>query len=174
MPSLWGCQGAVSSLATACDPPFRFTQNTFLEHHVTTRQQTIMEKGIINLFKRNSRLKFSPNQIFHYTVLAVLGRSVQRVGGAIYASLHLCNTASLVEMSQRWQAVGNTLSDFTDPRFEPRPPAPETNALPLDQLQGKFSPFFLRNCGRPTTINKCHAINRLANTPLWMGREIGK
>ena len=28
-------------------PSFRFFQNTFLEHHVTTRQQAIMEKGII-------------------------------------------------------------------------------------------------------------------------------
>ena len=39
-------------------PPFRFPPNTFLEHHVTTRQQAIMEKGIIT-FKDNSRLKFS-------------------------------------------------------------------------------------------------------------------
>ena len=38
-------------------PPVRFTQNTFLEHHATTRQQTIMEKGIT--FKHNSCLKFS-------------------------------------------------------------------------------------------------------------------
>ena len=39
-------------------PPFRFTQNVFLEHHVSTRQQAIMEKGTI-IFKHNSRLKFS-------------------------------------------------------------------------------------------------------------------
>ena len=37
-------------------PSFRFTQNTFLEHHVTTRQQVIMEKRIT--FKDNSSLKF--------------------------------------------------------------------------------------------------------------------
>ena len=38
-------------------PPFQFTQNTFLEHHVRTRQQAIIEKRIITL-KDNSRLKF--------------------------------------------------------------------------------------------------------------------
>ena len=52
-----------------CTPPpppndclcslFRFTQNAFLEHHVTTRQHAIMEKGTI-IFKHNSRMKFSP------------------------------------------------------------------------------------------------------------------
>ena len=31
-------------LTTACDPPFRFTQYASLEHHVTTRQQAILEK----------------------------------------------------------------------------------------------------------------------------------
>ena len=30
-------------------PPFRFTQNTFLKHHVTIRQQAIMETGRITL-----------------------------------------------------------------------------------------------------------------------------
>ena len=39
-------------------PPFRFTQNTFSNHHVTTRKQTLMEKEIIT-FKHNSGLKFS-------------------------------------------------------------------------------------------------------------------
>ena len=31
----------------ACALPFWFTQNNFLEHHGTTRQQTMMVKGII-------------------------------------------------------------------------------------------------------------------------------
>ena len=46
--------------------PFRFAQNTFLEHQVTTRQQTIMEKGIIT-FKHNnySRLKFSQDSLLN-------------------------------------------------------------------------------------------------------------
>ena len=41
-----------------CPPPFWFIQNAFLDHRVTTRQQAIMEKGII-IFKHDSRLKFS-------------------------------------------------------------------------------------------------------------------
>ena len=47
------------------------------------------------------------------------------------------NTAPF-EMSQRWRAVGKAVSDLTCPsvRFDLRPPAPETNALPLDQLAG--------------------------------------
>ena len=51
-------KGAVPPLTTACAPPFRFTQNRFLEHHVTTRQQTIMEKGLMT-FEHISRLKLS-------------------------------------------------------------------------------------------------------------------
>ena len=39
-------------------PPFRFIQDTFLEHLVTTRRQAIIEKGLI-IFKHNSRSKFS-------------------------------------------------------------------------------------------------------------------
>ena len=47
MLSLRGGRGAVPPLTTACAPPFWFTQNTFFEHHVTMRQQTIMGKRII-------------------------------------------------------------------------------------------------------------------------------
>ena len=55
----------------------------------------------------------------------------------ISASLRPGDTATPdEEMSQRWQAVGNTVSDLTGPRFKLRPPVPETNALPLDQLPG--------------------------------------
>ena len=41
-------------------------------------------------------------------------------------------------MLHRWRAVGNTVSDLTGPRFEPQTPAPETNALQLDQLAGQL------------------------------------
>ena len=37
VPSLLGARGAVPPQTSACAPPFRFTQNTFLEHHVTIR-----------------------------------------------------------------------------------------------------------------------------------------
>ena len=37
--------GAQSPSNDRLCPPFRFTQNAFSEHHVTTKQQAIMEKG---------------------------------------------------------------------------------------------------------------------------------
>ena len=37
----------------------------------------------------------------------------------ISVSLRLGNTALFEEMLQQWQAVGNTVSDLTGPRFEP-------------------------------------------------------
>ena len=42
-----GPRGAVPPPKNCLCPPFRFPQNAFLEHHVTTRQQAIMEKGIM-------------------------------------------------------------------------------------------------------------------------------
>ena len=39
-------------------------------------------------------------------------------------------------MSQRWRAVGNTVSDLTAQDLNRRPSAPETNVLQLDQLAG--------------------------------------
>ena len=42
------------------------------------------------------------------------------LAGTISASLRPGNTASFEEMSQRWRAVGNNVSDLTGPRFEPQ------------------------------------------------------
>ena len=53
------------------------------------------------------------------------------LAGPISASLRPSNTASFEEMSRRWRAV--TARDLIF-----KPPAPETNALPLDQLAGFF------------------------------------
>ena len=48
-----------SAVATGgCAPYFGLLKIPFLEHHPTTRQQTMMENGIIT-FKHNSRLAFS-------------------------------------------------------------------------------------------------------------------
>ena len=41
------------------------------------------------------------------------------LAGPISESLHSGSTAPFEEISQRWRAVGNTVSDFTGPRFEP-------------------------------------------------------
>ena len=40
--------------------------------------------------------------------------------GDIYASLRPGDTALFKAMSQRWQAVGNVVSDLIGPRFEPQ------------------------------------------------------
>ena len=41
-----------------------------------------------------------------------------QVAGLISASLRPCNTATFEDMLLQWQAVGNTASDLTSPRFE--------------------------------------------------------
>ena len=53
-----GGRGAVPPITVACTPPFRFIQNTVLEHHSMARQLTMMKKRIIT-FKHNSLLTFS-------------------------------------------------------------------------------------------------------------------
>ena len=59
------------------------------------------------------------NQIKSFIILAGLRRSVERVGGAhLRVIAPASNTAPFEEMSQRWRAVGNTVSDLTGPRFE--------------------------------------------------------
>ena len=55
-----------------------------------------------------------------FITLAVLHRSVLRVGGTHFRVIAPGNTASFEEMSQRWRVVGNTVSDLTGPRFEPQ------------------------------------------------------
>ena len=56
-----GQGGVVLLLTTACAPSLRphfdLLKLLFLEHHATTRQQTMMEKGRIT-FKHNSPFKF--------------------------------------------------------------------------------------------------------------------
>ena len=42
------------------------------------------------------------------------------LAGPISASLRPGNTAPFEEMSLRWRAIGNTVSDLTGPRFEPQ------------------------------------------------------
>ena len=53
-----GAGGTVPPLTTACSPYFGSFKILFLEHHVTARQQPMIEKVIIR-FKHNSPLKFS-------------------------------------------------------------------------------------------------------------------
>ena len=61
------------------------------------------------------------------------------LAGLLSASWRLGNVASLEEMSQRWQAVGNPESYLTSRRFNPTLTASETNALPPDHQAGEKS-----------------------------------
>ena len=95
-------------------------------------------------YQNNKLKKYYRNvidQIFHYTCCITLNKWAR----PICASLHPGNTASVKEMWQPWRAVGNTIWPARDLNFEP--PAPETNALPLNQQIGKshsiFSIFYL-------------------------------
>ena len=54
-----------------------------------------------------------------FIILAVLCEAGGEHAGFISTSLHPGNTAFFEEMSQRWRAVGNTVSNLTGPRFEP-------------------------------------------------------
>ena len=54
--------------------------------------------------------------------------------GPISASLRTGNTAPFEEMSQRWRAIGNTVSDLTGPRFELRTSCSRDKCIRLDQL----------------------------------------
>ena len=51
-----------------------------------------------------------------FIILAVIRRSVQRVCGPISAALRLGNSE---ETSQRWRAIGNTVSDLIGQGIEP-------------------------------------------------------
>ena len=56
-----------------------------------------------------------------FILLAVIRRSVQRICGAHFRDTAPSGNTTLFEkMSQRWRAVGNTVSDLTSPRFEPQ------------------------------------------------------
>ena len=54
----------------------------------------------------------------------------------VNALLRPGDTVPLEEMSQRWRAVFNTVSDLTGQDLNFRPPAPATNALPVGHLIG--------------------------------------
>ena len=47
-------------------------------------------------------------------------KACNKLIGPISASLHHGNIALFKRMSHRWQAVGNTVSNLSNPRFEPQ------------------------------------------------------
>ena len=79
------------------------------------------EQHSLEILVERQALIRSSNQIFHGAVLAVLRRSVQRrVCGTNSCVNSPAGIAALLkEMLHRRQAVGNTVSDLTEPRFKP-------------------------------------------------------
>ena len=66
------------------------------------------------------------------------------LAGRISASLRPGNnTASFEEMSQRWRAVGNTVSDLTGPRFEAQTSRSRDERVTA-RLTGRYSQYL--NC----------------------------
>ena len=61
--------------------------------------------------------------------------------GPISASLRLGNEAPFEELLQRWRGVGNTVSDLTSARFEPRTShsRDEHNTVKLFSFKSNFN-----------------------------------
>ena len=78
------------------------------------------EFGVLCIFAIKIKSNFSLHSLLY-------AEACNKFAGPISASLHPHNIATFEEMLQRWRAFGNTVSDLTGSRFEPRPPAPETN-----------------------------------------------
>ena len=58
--------------------------------------------------------------LFFLLYLLYYAEVYNKLAGPISTTLLPNNTASFQEMSQRWRAVGNSVSDLTGARFEPR------------------------------------------------------
>ena len=74
-------------------------------------------------------------------IRAVLRQACNEFVGPISTPLHSGNTALLEEMSQRWRAVGNIVTDLTDPKIEPqisRSRDEQLTARPTDRYFIKF------------------------------------
>ena len=79
--------------------------------------------------------QINQNQIFHDT-LCIRSKRVTIGRGYLQVIVPTGNIAPLEEMLQWWRAIGNTVSIWRARGLNLRPPALETNALPLDQLAG--------------------------------------
>ena len=77
-------------------------------------------------------------KIKSFTVKVVLRQSVLRVFGPhLLVIKPASNIASFKEMSRRWRAVGNTVSDLTEPRFESCSSRfKNERVIPFNQLAG--------------------------------------
>ena len=66
----------------------------------------------LNAFRTHIKSNFS-------LYLLLYAEACNELAGPISASLRPGYTAPFEKMSQRWRAVGNTVSNLTGPRFEP-------------------------------------------------------
>ena len=69
------------------------------------------------MYTNDETLKLWPDLLLYSLCYA---KACNKFVGPISTSLHLCSTAPFKEMLQWWRAVGNSVSDLTDPRFEPQ------------------------------------------------------
>ena len=87
-------------------------------------------KGLhcVALVETRALSNFSLYSLYYAEVCNEFARSVS-------ASLRPGNTTPF-EMSRRWRAVGNTVSDLTGPRFEPQTSCSRDERVTHDQLAG--------------------------------------
>ena len=72
-------------------------------------------------------------------ILAVLHRRLYQVFVAHLRVIKTWHTAPFKEVLQRWQTIGNFVSNLTGPRFKPYISSRETKAILLGQLPGILS-----------------------------------
>ena len=78
----------------------------------------VTKQTLANLKARLSKAESNQSNLSLY--LLDYAKACNKLAGPISASLRPGNTAPFEVISQRWRAVGNTVSDFTGPRFEPQ------------------------------------------------------
>ena len=72
------------------------------------------------MLKNVELYKIYSNQFFNY-MCCITPKRVTSLRAHLRLIAPAGNTASFEEMLQRCQAIGNTVSDLTGPRFEPQP-----------------------------------------------------
>ena len=84
---------------------------------VTVKMLLRYVKAKFVLFAENGNFS---NQIFHYTycITRLFAEAHNKFAGPTYASLRPNNTDSFKEMSLRWRAISNTMSDLSGPRLK--------------------------------------------------------
>ena len=104
------------------------------------------------------------NQIF-YCSLCITPKYITSSWVYICITEPAGNTAPFRRNLQRWQGIGNAVSDLTSRNLYHQSLAPETNVLPLDQLAGRnfIVPFFCLYTVRVHTIFKLRKKNKMFN-----------